>query len=119
MNAMLAVSERPCAVTITAVRDDKTLSIRLVGAVEMGAEAALNDAINRVRELAPGSVAIDLAGITFAGSLLANFLIGLHAAAPSASTHLHHATPMIRVILTATRVDELVVFDNAESAYLT
>lgn len=108
---MLAVSECPCVVTTVAAHDDM-MWIRLVGAVELGAEAALNKAIDRVQELAPQRVVIDLAGVIFAGSLLAKFLIRLHNAAGPAAIHLHHADSTIRFVLTATHVDDLVTFDD-------
>lgn len=113
--ATLAVSEDPCVVTIAAAPDGNTLWIRLVGAIEMGAEAALDTAIARVQTLTPGTVVIDLAGVTFAGSLLLHFLIRLHAAAPRASIGLRHAKPTIRSILTVTGVHELVILDDHRS----
>lgn len=95
--------------TILAPRGDDTIWIRLVGALEMGAEPALAGAVDRVRERAPGSVSVDLAGVTFAGALLAHLLIQLHAAAPRASIYLRHASPVAVFVLAATGVDKLVI----------
>jgi anti-anti-sigma regulatory factor len=112
---MVPVSECPCLVTILAPAGDDTVWIRLVGAVEMDAEAALDVAIDRVRDLAPHTVLIDLAGVTFAGSVLVGFLIRVHAAAPHASIRLRHAKPMIQFVLTVTAVDKMVILDDHRS----
>lgn len=106
---MSPTSESPCIVTILAPREDDTIWIRLVGALQMGAEPALTEAVDRVRDRAPRRVSIDLAGVTFAGALLAHLLTQLHAAAPRASIYLHHASPAAVFVLTATGVDKLVI----------
>ena len=80
---MVPLSEYPCVVTILAPPGDDTVWIRLVGAVEMDAEATLDMAIDRVQNLGPRTVLIDLAGVTFAGSALVRFLIRVHTAAPT------------------------------------
>jgi anti-anti-sigma regulatory factor len=112
---MVPLSEHPCVVTILASPGDDTVWIRLVGAVEMEAEAALDVAIDRVQNLVPHTVLIDLAGVTFAGSGLVSFLIGLHAAAPHASIRLRHTRPMIRFVLAVTAIDKLVILDDHRS----
>ena len=112
---MVPVSECPCVVTILAPPGDDTMWIRLVGAVEMDAEAALDVAIDRVQNRVPRTVLIDLAGVTFAGSVLVHFLIRVHAAAPHASICLRHARPMIQFVLTVTDVDKMVAIDNHRS----
>jgi anti-anti-sigma regulatory factor len=113
---MLPVSESPCVVTILAPPGDDTVWIRLVGAVEMGAEPGLDGAIDRVRKLAPRRVRIDLAGVTFAGSVFVHFLARLHAAAPGASVCVRHAAPVVRFVMTATGVDKLVTLNCHRSS---
>ena len=112
---MVPVSKCPCVVTILATPGDDTVWIRLVGALEMDAEATLDVAIDRVQNLAPRTVLIDLAGVTFAGSVLVRFLILVHGAAPHASIRLRHARPMIRHVLAVTAVDQMVILDDHRS----
>jgi anti-anti-sigma regulatory factor len=115
VETMVPVSECPCVVTILAPAGDDTVWIRLVGAVEMDAEAALDAAVDRVRDLAPHTVLIDLAGVTFAGSLLVHFLGHVHAAVPQASIRLRHTRPMIQFVLGVTAVDKMVILDDHRS----
>ena len=115
VETMVPVSECPCVVTILDLPSDETAWIRLVGAVEMDAEAALDEAIDRVRDLAPHTVLIDLAGVTFAGSLLVHFLGHVRAAVPQASIRLRHTRPMIQFVLGVTAVDKMVILDDHRS----
>jgi anti-anti-sigma regulatory factor len=112
---MVPVTEYPCVVTLLAPPGDDTVWIRLVGAVEMDAEAALDAAVHRVQNFAPHTVLIDLAGVTFAGSVLLRFLVHVHAAAPHASIRLRHVRPMIQFVLTVTTVDKVVILDDQRS----
>jgi len=103
-----ATSERPCVVTTRVSLETRTVWVRLVGAVEMGAEPALDVAVERVRAVAPAVVLVDLAGVTFAGSLLAHFLLRVHAAAGGARISLYGATRSTLLVVTATGGDAFV-----------
>ena len=76
--------------------------IRLAGDVEMGAESALQVAVDRVATVRPRSVVVELGAVTFGGSVLAHFLAHMRRAVPQAIITVRHASPMIEVILTAT-----------------
>ena len=110
---MRPTSEGPCKVSVVAPPAADTVWIRLVGTVEMGAEPALETAVDRVRNRAPRAVTVDLAGVTFASSALVNLLIRLHLAAPRASIHLVFATPAVQRVLAATGFDQLTVPGNS------
>ena len=86
------------------------LWIRLIGAVEMGSAPALSRAVDRVREVRPRRVLIDLAGVTFAGSVLVNFLVRVHTAGCRCRICLLRAGPMSRVAVTASGLDDFVTF---------
>jgi len=86
------------------------LWIRLIGAVEMGSAPALSRAVDRVREVRPRRVLIDLAGVTFAGSVLVNFLVRVHTAGCRCRICLLRAGPMSRVAVTATGLADFVTF---------
>jgi hypothetical protein len=113
------VSNNPCVVTIFVPSDGDTVWIRLLGEVEMGAETVLDRAADRVRHVAPDIVAIDLCGVTFAGSELVHFLLRVHAGAPRAPIRLHQAKPMIRTVVTAAGVDAFVTLDEHRSPLAT
>lgn len=60
---MFAVSELSRVVTIVAAPGSAMAWIRRIGTVKMGAETALDVAIDRVQKLAPRPVVIDLANL--------------------------------------------------------
>lgn len=112
---MVPVPEIPFIVTILAPPGGKIVWIRLIGALDMGTEPELDRAIDRVRDVAPGTVLIDLAGVTFAGSLLVHFLIHVHAASRRARIRLIQATPTVRLLVTATGIGEFITVDGRRS----
>ncbi|MFI5934619.1 hypothetical protein [Actinoplanes sp. NPDC051494] len=51
----------------------------------LGGCSAATDTIDRITALAPETIVVDLAAVTFAGSMLAGFVAGLHPAVPAAA----------------------------------
>lgn len=97
----------PCVVTVVVPFSGVSAWVRLVGDVEMGAEAALQVAVDRIEAVGPRTVVIDLAGVTFAGSELANFLAQITDAAPGASVSVCRAIPAVELVLVATGFNDL------------
>ena len=74
--------------------------VRVAGDIDINAEPGLAAAADQLRAAAPGTVLIDLAGVTFACSTLANFLVCVHNAIPDeASLVLCRSTPRTRHML--------------------
>ena len=57
----------------------------LSGDVDIAAIRRLADAVHQLSVVAPGTVVIDLAAVTFAGAVLVNFLARLHRGIPVTS----------------------------------
>jgi len=96
-----------CVVTIVA-RDDRTVWMRLVGAVDRDAEPVLAAATNRLRELAPDTLILECSGISFAGAPFCHFLARTHLIAPGTSVLMRHASPQIRAVMIVTGTDDFV-----------
>ncbi|WP_030434749.1 STAS domain-containing protein [Actinoplanes subtropicus] len=92
-------------VSVRVLPDEDAIRIRLIGAVDLGSALTLHQAVDRIQEVLPRTVLIDLAGVTFAGSVLAHFLLGIHAAGRHRICLLR-AGPTIRMIVTATGIDQ-------------
>lgn len=56
--------------------------VHLAGDLDLAAEPALDDAVARIAALAPRTVVVDLAAVTFACTTLANFIVALYHALP-------------------------------------
>ena len=98
-------SEADCSVTVAVSSGADEMCVRLIGDVEIGAEAALQVAIDRVRQVAPRTVIVDLAEVGFAGSVFAHFVDNVHHAAPRASIAVCRPSPMAKFVLAVTGVD--------------
>jgi hypothetical protein len=61
-----------------------TAYVGIVGEVDMMAEPALVDAIDRLTALTPHTVDVDLSAVTFCGASLANFFARVHNVSPVA-----------------------------------
>ncbi|WP_199517210.1 STAS domain-containing protein [Nucisporomicrobium flavum] len=97
-----------CVVTIVA-RDDRTVWMRPVGALDIDADPVLAAAVTRLSELAPRAVVLDLAGVTFAGATLCHFLVRTRTTVPGAAILIRNASPQVQFVMTATGIDGLVV----------
>jgi anti-anti-sigma factor len=74
------------AVTVLTAADVPAAVVRLAGDIDIAATVALSEAIDRLSTLAPATVMIDLADVTFACSTLPNFLARVHQVLPIGST---------------------------------
>lgn len=105
---MVVVRADSCVVTTRVLPEGDTLWIRLIGAIDVGSALALSRAIDRVRDARPGTVLIDLGGVTFAGAVLVHFLIAVRAVVGEARICLLRASPLVQVVVAATGADKFV-----------
>lgn len=95
-------------VAVIALPSQFVARVSIGGAIDMAAEAALTDAVTRLATLAPRSVVVDLAAVTFSCSTLANFVVQIRNALPEAATlTLCRPTPMTRRLLHITGIDTI------------
>jgi hypothetical protein len=109
---MGAMFEKPCAVAVRSIPDHGTVRVYVSGVVDPVATPVLADAVDQIRTIAPDTVVIDVAAVTFACSTLANFVTHVGRAAPQASLAVVHGTPLIHRILTATGVNVYLTNDH-------
>ena len=114
---MAAVSAVQVAVSVSTRHDGPVADVWLTGDIDLAAEAALAEAAEELRVLAPRSVMIDLAGVTFAGTSLVSFLVRVRTVIPGgASMTTRGPIPLVRRVLIVTAVDQLVGLDLAADA---
>lgn len=100
--------------TVT-VSASPTTGIALVyvrGAIDPAVEPALHDVVEQLRAMAPRTVLVDLAEVTFAGSTLANFVAQVRDALPAeASLAVCRPSAMTRQVLMLAGVGRVPVLD--------
>jgi anti-anti-sigma factor len=103
-----------CAVTVTALPGSHRADVRIAGDVDLAAVPILTGALDRLSERSPRSVFVDLAGVTFAGSALPNFLFQTHGRMPRGSfLVVCRPSPMTLLVLVASgMMDILTVCDD-------
>lgn len=80
--------------------DDRRAHLRLTGEIDMAAFTALSETIDWLTALAPTSVVMDLAELTFACSTLPNFIVRVrHAMPDGAELILWRPAPTARWVL--------------------
>lgn len=75
-----------CSVSVFTEGQLAHVHIVVSGEVDLGTWPLLSEALRHVAERMPGAVYVDLAGVTFAGATLANFVFQVRRALPRAST---------------------------------
>lgn len=101
-----------CVVTVVA-RENRTVWIRLIGALDIDAEPVLAATVTHLGRLGPRAVILDFAGVSFAGAVLCHFLVRVRRTVPAAPIRMQHASPLVRYVLTVTGTDGLVVHGSA------
>ena len=71
-----------CIVTIIPAPNGSRAYVRIAGDVDMAAAVVLETAVLDLSRMSPRAVHFDLAGVTFADSVLPNFLARMHNAMP-------------------------------------
>jgi anti-anti-sigma factor len=70
------------SIVVTVAPEQRRADLILSGEMDMCANPVLTDAVDRVAAVAPSVTVVDLAAISFAGSVLLNFLARVHQALP-------------------------------------
>jgi anti-anti-sigma factor len=100
-------------VTMSARPGEAFAYLRLAGEIDIAAEPALADAVDRLHAVAPQTVVIDLGAVTFACSTLANFLVRVRRAIPDgASVVLCRPRPRVRHILNLVGMSAIVALPD-------
>jgi anti-anti-sigma factor len=73
------------SIVVTVAPERRRADLVLVGEMDICAYPVLADAVDQVAAAAPQVAVVDLAAITFAGSVLLNFLARIHQALPAGS----------------------------------
>jgi anti-anti-sigma regulatory factor len=111
----LSIDER--TITVWLSPDASVAQVRIVGAIDLAAEAALTEAAEQLRVAASRTVLVDVAGVTFACSTLINFLARVHNGMPQeAHLVIRKATPLTRRLLALARFESIIVMDDGPSA---
>jgi anti-anti-sigma factor len=93
---------------VTVAPDRRRAGLILPGDMGISADSGLADAVEEVAAVAPHLTVVDLAAITFAGSVLLTFLARIHQALPAGSDLVVcHPTPVIRRILEIAAMERL------------
>jgi anti-anti-sigma factor len=96
------------SIVVTFAPEQRRADLILSGDVDISANPALADAVDQVAVVAPHVTVVDVAAITFAGSVLLNFLARVHEALPAGSTLVVcRPTPVIRRILKIAAMERL------------
>lgn len=82
---MWQTTAKGCTITVIAAPGSHRADVRITGEVDTPAASALTEAAFRLADGSPRSVFVDLAGVTFAGSALPNFLALAHRLLPRRS----------------------------------
>src|SRR4029453_3544748 len=72
-------------ITVTASPGRQRVDLVLSGNVDLPARRLLADAVNELAAAAPHAFVVDLAAMTYGGSVLVNFLARVHKAVPVGS----------------------------------
>jgi anti-anti-sigma factor len=103
-----------CIVTVTALAGSRRADIRIAGDVDVAAVPVLTDAVRRLSQSSLRSVFVDLAGVTFAGSVLPDFLKQAHDCIPrnAALVVCRVSAPTRRVLAAAGMLEVVTVCDD-------
>jgi anti-anti-sigma factor len=96
------------SLVVTVAPAQRRAVLVLSGDMDISADAVLAEAVDQVAAAAPHVTMVDLAAITFAGSVLLNFLARVHQALPAgAELVVCRPTPVIRRILNIAAMERL------------
>lgn len=96
------------SIVVTVAPEQRRADLILSGDIDVSATPVLADAVDQVAAAAPHVTVVDLAAITFAGSVLLDFLARVHQALPAGSgLVVCRPTPAIRRILEIAAMEQL------------
>ena len=104
-------------VTVSVSLDRSRAQVSLGGELDIDVRPDLDEVLERLSVAAPGRVDVDLAAVTYAGSVLPNFLVRVRAVLPVASTiTVSDPTPWTSFVLRITDMAEIVKISEARPA---
>jgi anti-anti-sigma regulatory factor len=96
------------SIVMTVAPEQRRADLILTGDMDISADPILTDAVDQVAAVAPQVTVVDVAAVTFAGSVLLNFLARVHRALPAGSVLVvRRPAPIIRRILEIPEIDQL------------
>ena len=108
--AMTQTTVNDCTVTVIASPASQRADVRITGDVDMVAAPVLAEAARQLAMGSPRSVFVDLAGVTFAGSALPNFLARAYGLLPRGSSLVVcRPSPMTRWVLHMTDMTRILI----------
>jgi anti-anti-sigma factor len=103
-------------ITVTVMPERRCTELVLSGDIDLAVRPLLCAAVGRIADAAPHTTVIDLAAVTFGGSVLACFLARVRTAIPAGSLLVvSRPTPMIRKVLQLTGIEQIATI--REDAY--
>jgi anti-anti-sigma factor len=100
-------------ITVAVLPERRRTDLVLSGDVDLDACPLLAAAVDQLADAAPHTTVVDLAAVTFAGSVLAGFLARVRAAIPAGSLLLVTGpTPMTDKVLRLTGMDQIATICN-------
>jgi anti-anti-sigma factor len=101
-------SDDSFSITVTVAPGRERADLVLSGDVDLPARPLLADVVDQLAAAAPHTVVVDLAEVTYGGSVLVNFLAGVHHAVPVGSLLVVcRPTPLAYWVLRITNMDEI------------
>lgn len=102
------------SVTVAFSSDRSQAVVKLGGDLDMEARPQLDDAVHRLTVAAPDRIDIDVEALTYAGSVLPNFLVQLRRAIPAGSVlTVSRPSPWTHRILRVTNMAQIARIDDA------
>ena len=99
-----------CSVTVIASPASHRVDVRITGDIDLAAAPVLAEAVRQLAIGSPRSVFVDLAGVTFAGSALPNFLARAYGRLPRGSSLVVcRPNPMTRRVLQMTDMTRILI----------
>jgi anti-anti-sigma regulatory factor len=106
---------RDVTVTLTVLPDRSHATVKLGGDLDMDARPEVDDAVNRLT--ATARVDVDVAALTYVGSVLPNFLVQIRNAVPAGSVlTVSRPSPWTHFILRVTDMAQIAGIDDAVPA---
>jgi anti-anti-sigma factor len=101
-------------ITVTVMPERRRTDLVLSGDVDLEARPLLAAAVDQLADPAPHTTVIDLAAVTFAGSVLASFLARVRTAIPARSLLVvSRPTPMVHKVLQLTDMEQIATISDA------
>jgi anti-anti-sigma factor len=100
-------------ITVTVMPEQRRADLVLSGDIDLQARHLLAAVVDLLADVAPQTTVVDLAAVTFAGSVLASLLARVRTAIPAGSLLVvSNPTPMTRKVLQLTDMEQITTILN-------